>query len=284
MSVTNQSPSISYAGNGTKTTYEFPYPILAEENLVVSLYDTSTNLIEELSLGTDYTVTVDDNEYPAQNGSITLTNAVPTGANLTILRSVPYEQLSVYPDNTLLNPNQIESDLDNLEMQIQQVNELAGRALIMPEGTSVDSDEYLNELWQNFNDTKTYRDETKTYHDNTVNIANTFTTTVSDAIDYVNETRDEAVSTVTTTRDEAVSTVTTTRDEAVSTVTTTRDEAVADIIDYRDEIESWAQNVGLWQLDSQTGDIMPTDSSIYTDDPNWEFDTNGDLMPKGVSA
>ena len=284
MSVINQIPSVSYSGNGTLTTYEFPYPILAKENLAVSLYNTATNQISYLYLGTDYTVSVEDNEYPAQEGSITLTTPVPVGTNLTILRNVPYEQLSVYPENTLLNPKQIEADFDNLEMQIQQLYEVSSRSLIMPEGTSINSDEYLNELWQNFNDTKTYRDETKDYHDNVVTIYNSFNSTVDEAVSTVTTTRDEAVSTVTTTRDEAVSTVTTTRDQAVSTVTTTRDQAVEEISEMSDEVKSWAQNVGLWQLDSLTGDLMPTESSIYTDDPNWEFDDYGDLMPKGVSV
>lgn len=152
MSIIEQIPSVTYKGNGTQTQFEFPFPILAEENLSVSIFNTIDKTTTELELGTDYDVVVENNEYPAENGYIIYMykptgEGLPVGLNLTIDRAVPYEQQSVYPPNTLLNPEQIENDLDNLEMQIQQLNLKDGRLITIPPGYDGSTEDYLEEFW-----------------------------------------------------------------------------------------------------------------------------------------
>lgn len=152
MSIIEQIPSVTYKGNGTQTRFDFPFPILAEENLSVSIFNTLTKVTTPLELGTDYDVVVENNEYPAENGYIIYMykptgEGLPEGCNLTIDRTVPYEQPSVYPPNTLLNPEQIEDDLDNLEMQIQQLNLKDGRLITIPPGYEGTTDDYLEEFW-----------------------------------------------------------------------------------------------------------------------------------------
>lgn len=152
MSIIEQIPSVTYKGNGTQTQFEFPFPILAEENLSVSIFNTIDKTTTELELGTDYDVVVKNNEYPAENGYIIYMykptgEGLPVGLNLTIDRAVPYEQQSVYPPNTLLNPEQIENDLDNLEMQIQQLNLKDGRLITIPPGYDGSTEDYLEEFW-----------------------------------------------------------------------------------------------------------------------------------------
>lgn len=152
MSIIEQIPSVTYKGNGTQTQFEFPFPILAEENLSVSIFNTIDKTTTELELGTDYDVVVENNEYPAENGYIIYMykptgEGLPAGLNLTIDRAVPYEQQSVYPPNTLLNPEQIEDDLDNLEMQIQQLKLKDGRLITIPPGYEGTTEDYLEEFW-----------------------------------------------------------------------------------------------------------------------------------------
>lgn len=152
MSIIEQIPSVTYKGNGTQTQFEFPFPILAEENLSVSIFNTIDKTTTELELGTDYDVVVENNEYPAENGYIIYMykptgEGLPAGLNLTIDRAVPYEQQSVYPPNTLLNPAQIEDDLDNLEMQIQQLKLKDGRLITIPPGYEGTTEDYLEEFW-----------------------------------------------------------------------------------------------------------------------------------------
>lgn len=152
MSIIEQIPSVTYKGNGTQTQFEFPFPILAEENLSVSIFNTIDKTTTKLELGTDYDVVVENNEYPAENGYIIYMykptgEGLPAGLNLTIDRAVPYEQQSVYPPNTLLNPEQIEDDLDNLEMQIQQLKLKDGRLITIPPGYEGTTEDYLEEFW-----------------------------------------------------------------------------------------------------------------------------------------
>lgn len=153
MSVVEQNPRITYTGNGMSTQFDIPFPFTAEEHISVSLLEIASNIVTELELGTDYSVVSTTGEYPAESGYI-IYKYSPDGAGLpdtyrlTIKRTEPYEQPSVYPENSLLNPKQIEDDFDRTEMQIQQLASDIDGAVRVPDGYEGTSEDYMKDFWE----------------------------------------------------------------------------------------------------------------------------------------
>lgn len=130
MTVSNESVKTTVEGNGAITvfTYNFPIPVNADYELIYT--DNEGN---ETVLGSSlYSIT---GLGSPNGGSFTYPlsgSPIAAGTTLTLLRQVPYAQLTNFGNQTTYNPQVLEAALDNIVEQIQQVVENVGRCLQIP--------------------------------------------------------------------------------------------------------------------------------------------------------
>jgi len=125
MALTTTSNKVSYSGDGTTTVFNFPFRVDKDTDLQVTLYDSAGTATVQ-TLNTDYTITglgVDS------GGSITMTTAPATGTTLLLYREVAYTQETTFTEGEAFPIKTIESDLDKLTMETQQLKEVADRSL-----------------------------------------------------------------------------------------------------------------------------------------------------------
>ena len=80
-------------GNNNAHTYPFVFKVFTAEDVVVKKLETSTSIETLLTLTTDYTVTLSDDQNGNPGGSITLVSSgtptnLPTGFNIVITSAV----------------------------------------------------------------------------------------------------------------------------------------------------------------------------------------------------
>jgi hypothetical protein len=118
MSVSSSTSTISYAGNGsTSTAYTVPFNFYDAADLKVYSVDASGNSTL-LTITTNYTVSGGG----GSTGSVTTTAAIPSTRTVLIQRVVPYTQLTSFTTGDRLPANSIETALDKLTMETQQLS------------------------------------------------------------------------------------------------------------------------------------------------------------------
>jgi hypothetical protein len=134
MAVPSSTSSVRYTGNGsTVTPYAIPFPFLDTDHIYAAVSSNGVLDPELLEPG-DFTVTrLED----GSGGSLTTAAAVTSPAALVITRTVPLTQPTELPNSGLFPPESVETALDRLEMQIQQLN----RRVNSVEG--VDDEDYV---------------------------------------------------------------------------------------------------------------------------------------------
>lgn len=153
MAVEEQISRTTYKGNGVTREFPFTWDLEAEEYVTVKLTNAETEEVTTLELGTDYDVIPDSEEFPTKGGTIVYPKgevkpAITDVFRLTIMRSVPYVQSLVFPENTRLVPKNIERGLDNLEYQIQQLNDSVGQCVALPPGVDYTGEELLDRIYE----------------------------------------------------------------------------------------------------------------------------------------
>lgn len=262
MSIIEQNPYIQYESGTSELTFNIPFPFENPEDIQCII--TGNNGIQTpLVYQQDYSVegagSVSDEGYYT-GGTLTLVTWIPAASVLTILRQGPYQQLSSYPQNTLLDPTQIESDLDSLEMQIQQLAEISNRALTVPIGSQDDPTQFTNDFFQTAQDLQASYEEAQSLLEQTQGIVTNFSSSVDEGVQTVQEATQEAIDTIEGTTQEA-------KDWA----------SVAQ--SYAQDNKDYIQTHSIWTTDN-VGDLMPVNNTIITEDPDWELDSAGDIMPK----
>jgi hypothetical protein len=133
-----------FTGNGVTTDFPFNFRILDEDHIRVIITDESG--VETDADPSDYTVSgVGETE-----GSIeySASDPLPTGHKLTILRNVPLTQVVDIANSGAFYPEIHESVFDKLTMAVQQVSEIAERAVVVPPSSSTDPSELIADLIQ----------------------------------------------------------------------------------------------------------------------------------------
>ncbi len=125
MTVATESNLVTYAADGMAVTFPFTFPVYDEDHLQVYLRDDVTFV--QLAVNTsDYSVTGIGDE---NGGNVVFGVAPLVGSHVLIAREVPLTQ-----DLDVLNqggfyPNNVETEFDLQEMQIQQLAEQLGRTV-----------------------------------------------------------------------------------------------------------------------------------------------------------
>jgi hypothetical protein len=121
-----------FVGNGTLTALPFAFKVFAAADVEVVRVFTATGLRVTLTLGSDYTVTLNGNQDTAPGGTVTLTSALPAGYTAMVVSAVPQTQPTLLTSAGGFFPSVITAALDRLTALIQQAFERVGRAPTLP--------------------------------------------------------------------------------------------------------------------------------------------------------
>lgn len=115
MTVSTITNKVSYIGNGIATEFAIPFPFLETAHLNVY------QLLNDIQTQRE--------DWRVQNGNLIFETAPANGAQIVILREVPFTQETDYRENEILAAETLERNFDNLTMQVQQLKEQADRAV-----------------------------------------------------------------------------------------------------------------------------------------------------------
>lgn len=133
MTVSNELVSVQVAGNGVQTTFTYPFMIPAQSYARLVLTDEDGNETD-LAL-TSWTLTGVNNPaggtftYPRPGAG---GDPAPSGSTLTLIRDVPFAQLTNLRNQGAYYPQTVEGALDFIVMQVQQLAAILTRAVRVP--------------------------------------------------------------------------------------------------------------------------------------------------------
>ena len=122
-----------FIGNGLTSTFPFTFKVFTSANLRVVVVNTSTGAETTLTLMSDYTVSLGDNQDGNPGGSITLTaGPLATGFSLIITSSIAALQETFFASLGAFEPETVNDSLDRLTILIQQLAETISRVVLTP--------------------------------------------------------------------------------------------------------------------------------------------------------
>lgn len=124
---TRRSPT--YTGTGVSVTYSFAFKVFGAADVAVYVADTTG--VETLLTG-GYTVSLNVDQENSPGGGVALATPLASGFKLTIVGAVALSQPTDLPDGGSYRAQSVEDALDRAVMQIQQVDEKIGRAILLP--------------------------------------------------------------------------------------------------------------------------------------------------------
>jgi hypothetical protein len=138
MTVTTTSARVSYAGNGSTTTFTIPWYFLTAADLRV-IRRSALGAETVLALSTNYTVSGAGNP---NGGSVTLATAPASGETVTIIRDPVIQQATDYLPNDPFPAESHERALDLLTMAAQRLDDRLDRALVLADSDTPGSGAY----------------------------------------------------------------------------------------------------------------------------------------------
>jgi hypothetical protein len=117
MTVSTTVSSVSYAANGSQTTFPYTFKIFEDSDLLVILRNDTTGAETTQILTTNYTVTNAGNQL---GGNVVFLSAPAAGNTVFIRRVLPLTQTTDYVENDPFPAESHEDALDKLTMLIQQ--------------------------------------------------------------------------------------------------------------------------------------------------------------------
>lgn len=133
MTVQTTTSRADYTGNGVTTAFTVPFYFLDNTHIQVLRTQISTGITTTLALSTDYTVS---GAGVGSGGSITCVVAPTSDQKISILRNVPFTQLTHYVENDPFPAASHERALDQVTMEVQQLSEAQSRALTLSKASS----------------------------------------------------------------------------------------------------------------------------------------------------
>lgn len=137
MTVSTETASVSYAGNGSTVVWAVPFYVLENSHIKVTVRS-SLGVESIKTLTTDYTV-ADAGTNPSTATVTAVTFTPATGETILIERDVPATQETDLAENDALPAETVEKVFDKLTMLYQQVTTAVSRALRLPASSQVSS-------------------------------------------------------------------------------------------------------------------------------------------------
>lgn len=136
MTVSSQTSTETYDGNGVTTIWPLPFRFFSDTDIFVYLVDPATQAVTPMAIGADYTLTGAGlpEQFGVAPGTITTTAPVANGKQLLVDRVMEIEQLTDIVNQGRFFPELHENVFDRLTMLIQQFLAWLSRALVRPVG------------------------------------------------------------------------------------------------------------------------------------------------------
>jgi hypothetical protein len=129
MAISNNYVPVKQLGNGATVNYGAAWPIFAAAYIRVYLESVATGVQVLQVLGTDYTLTFDD------NGFVVTFLVAPTAANYIVIgRSIELDQTNPYKTSKGFDGSKIEGSYDKLTGMVQDLDNARQRSLVFPLG------------------------------------------------------------------------------------------------------------------------------------------------------
>lgn len=146
-----------YTGAGLKT-FSFSFKIFEETDVYVATSSSDLEAAVNLSYGTDYSVTMNSDQDAAPGGSVTLTNGLAAGQILVIGSALAYTQETQLTNFSRFPPEIINTALDRIVVQIQQIVEALDRTVKVPATSSTTPEQLIEKLLSAQNDARKFAD------------------------------------------------------------------------------------------------------------------------------
>lgn len=135
MTVNSTSRSVVYIGNGSATTFAFPFPIIDKDHLVVQRRNAATGLVEETYGAGDLSIS----GVGEATGEVTIAGAaLSSNYEILIYREVPIKQELDIVNAGGFYPQSVEDQLDMIVMGVQQVAERNSRSIALAVGETAE--------------------------------------------------------------------------------------------------------------------------------------------------
>ncbi len=134
-----------YTGAGT-TALPFGFKIFEATDVFVALAEKEGDVSHNLTIGIDYTVSMNTDQEATPGGTVTLVNPLAEGQVVSVGTDIPYTQTTELTNYSRFPPNIINTALDRIVVQIQQIIEQLERALITDPTDSVTPRELRDKL------------------------------------------------------------------------------------------------------------------------------------------
>jgi len=134
VTIPDVAPRVQYSVGGTSTTnFTIPFAYFNQTDIVVYVGTTLK------TISTDYTITGVAADVGFSGGTVVLTTGV-TNTTVTLVRDVPVERVTDFPTNGPFNITQLNTELDSITAQIQQIESNESRHIGAPntDPTSLD--------------------------------------------------------------------------------------------------------------------------------------------------
>jgi hypothetical protein len=124
-----------FTGNSVTTVFPFSFKVFAKTDVKLLLIDPNGNSTE-LTLDSQFSVALNTDQNNSPGGTITYPiTGTPLVATyqLVVLGDIPLDQTTDITNSGGFYPDVVEAMIDRATIQIQQVEELAGRAIVVTE-------------------------------------------------------------------------------------------------------------------------------------------------------
>ena len=118
-------------GNGIATAFPFTFKVFANTDMVVT-YLNASGIESTLTLGTDYSVSLNNDQNTTPGGAVNLLWTPAVGTYITLTSAVPYSQTLNLTNAGGFYPSSINDALDRCVILIQQLFEQVSRAPKIP--------------------------------------------------------------------------------------------------------------------------------------------------------
>lgn len=129
-----------YACDGVVQDFPFGFKVFSPSDVLVVRYVVATGVETVLTLNSDYTVALNEDQDETPGGVVALGTALAEGNLITLGSRVPNAQPTELTNQGGFYPSVITDALDRLTILVQQVDEKANRAIKIPLSTSTGQD------------------------------------------------------------------------------------------------------------------------------------------------
>lgn len=140
-----------YNGNGSTTSFPFTFKVFANTDVLV-VRANSSGVETALTLGTDYTVSLNSNQDSNAGGNVVMGTAPASGYTITIASQVPLLQSTDFTNQGGFYPKVLNASLDKLTILTQQLQEEVDRSAKLPISNTADANTLTAAILQLAND------------------------------------------------------------------------------------------------------------------------------------